>query len=63
MCMPELALDHDERHTLVGHLDRVRMAELMWRDPTPDPGCGGGPTPWQPRATEASRSAAISGRV
>ena len=43
MCMPELALDNDERYTLVSHLDRVRVAELMWREPTPDPRCGGGP--------------------
>jgi len=24
--MPELALDDDHRHALVGHLDRVRVA-------------------------------------
>ena len=31
--MSELALDHDQWHTLVGHLDRVRVAELMRREP------------------------------
>jgi hypothetical protein len=39
--MPELALDHDLRHTLVRHLDRVRMPELVRREPTADPGCKG----------------------
>jgi hypothetical protein len=27
--MPELSLDNDQRHALVGHLDRVRMPELV----------------------------------
>jgi hypothetical protein len=27
--MPELALDDDQRHALVRHLDRVRVTELM----------------------------------
>ena len=31
MGMPELSLDNDQRHALVGHLDRVRMPELMGR--------------------------------
>lgn len=32
--MPELALDHDQRDSLPGHLDRVGMAELVRREPT-----------------------------
>ncbi len=27
--MPELTLDDDQRHTLMCHLDRVRVPELM----------------------------------
>jgi hypothetical protein len=30
--MPELALDHDERHALVSHLDRVSVPKLMGRE-------------------------------
>ena len=41
--MPELALDDRQRDPFVGHLDRVGVAELMWSEPTPDPGRGGGP--------------------
>ena len=41
--MPELALDDRQRDPFVGHLDRVRVAELMWREPTPDSRGGGGP--------------------
>jgi len=29
MGMPELSLDNDQRHALVGHLDRARMPELI----------------------------------
>ena len=43
MGMPELSLDNDQRHALVGHLDRVRMPELMGREPAPDSRCYGGP--------------------
>jgi hypothetical protein len=43
MGMPELALDNDQRHALVGHLDRVRMLELMGREPPPDSRCDGRP--------------------
>jgi hypothetical protein len=32
---PELALDDDQRHVLEGHLDRMRMTELMPRKPAP----------------------------
>jgi hypothetical protein len=43
MCMPELALDNEQRHSLVSHLDRVGVSELMRREATPDPRCGGSP--------------------
>jgi ribosomal protein L12E/L44/L45/RPP1/RPP2 len=33
----ELALDNDERHALVRHLDGVGVAELVRREATPDP--------------------------
>ena len=33
--MPELPLDHRQRHALPGELDRVSMAELMRRKPAP----------------------------
>jgi hypothetical protein len=32
--VPELALDNDQRHGLMRHLDSVRMAELMGGEPT-----------------------------
>ena len=35
--MPELALDQRQRDALVQQLDCVRMAELVWREPTPAP--------------------------
>jgi hypothetical protein len=31
--VPELALDDNQRDALVGHLDRVRVAELVWGEP------------------------------
>ena len=31
--MPELALDHDQRDPLARHLDRMRVAQLMRREP------------------------------
>ena len=34
--MPELALDVDQRHALVGHLDGVGMAQLMGREASTD---------------------------
>jgi hypothetical protein len=40
--MSELALDDDERDAFVGHLDRVGVPELVWREPAPYPGCSGG---------------------
>jgi hypothetical protein len=42
--MPELALDNDQRHTLMRHLDRVCVAELMRREPPTHPSPRGGPS-------------------
>ena len=39
--MAELALDDRERDALAGHLDRVRVAELVWREASPDAGRDG----------------------
>ncbi len=33
--MPELALDHNQRHALMRHLDGMRVTELMGREPSP----------------------------
>jgi hypothetical protein len=40
--VPELALDHHQRHTPAGHLDSVRMPELMGCEPSPDTSFRGG---------------------
>src|SRR5207248_6638174 len=37
--VPELALDHEQRDPFAGHLDGVRVAEWMGREPTPQAGC------------------------
>jgi hypothetical protein len=37
----ELALDDDQRHTLAGHRDGVRVAELVWRKASPYAGLAG----------------------
>jgi hypothetical protein len=37
----ELTLDHNERDTLVRHLDRVRVPKLVWSKATPDTSCEG----------------------
>jgi hypothetical protein len=34
--MPELALNDVQRHALAGELKRVRVAQLMRREPAPD---------------------------
>ena len=44
MGMPELALDDDQRHALMGHLYRVRVTQLMRGEPTPDAGGSSDPT-------------------
>lgn len=36
--MPELPLYDHERDALAGHLDRVGMPELVWRQPPTHPG-------------------------
>ena len=36
--MPELGLDHRQRHPLPGELDRVRVTEPMRREPAPHTG-------------------------
>jgi hypothetical protein len=36
--MPELALDDQQRDPFTGHLDRVRMPQLMRRESTANPG-------------------------
>ena len=41
--MPELALDDVERHALAGELERVRVAQLVRREPAPDAGARGEP--------------------
>jgi hypothetical protein len=39
--VPELSLDDDERDAFVGHLDRVRVAQLVRCKPAPDTRPGG----------------------
>jgi hypothetical protein len=39
--MPELALDHDQRDSLVRHFDCVRMSTLVRGEASSD-ACGGG---------------------
>ena len=40
--MAELALDDDERHALVRHLDGVGVAEMVGREASPNARSGGG---------------------
>src|SRR5215212_3616153 len=37
----ELALDDDQRNALAGHLGGVRVAQLVWRKPSPHAGLAG----------------------
>ena len=55
--VPELALDHDQRHAFARHLDRVRVAQLVRREAPPHAslasdvsqlGAGGGGRPRPP---------------
>jgi hypothetical protein len=39
--VPELALDDDQRHALAGHLDGVRVADLVRREAAPHGGVAG----------------------
>ena len=41
--MAELSLDHNEWHALAGHLDGVRVPELVGREPAPYAGGLGNP--------------------
>jgi hypothetical protein len=38
VAVAELALDGDQWYALVGHLDRMRMSQPMWREPSTHPG-------------------------
>src|ERR671923_1355574 len=40
----ELALDDDQRHALAGHLDGVRVAQLVRREASPHAGLAGDPS-------------------
>jgi hypothetical protein len=40
--MPELPLDHQQRHSFARHLDRVCVSELMRREAASYSGSGGG---------------------
>jgi hypothetical protein len=44
VAVAELALDDDQRNAFPGHLNRVGVAELMWREAAPD-SCRGGRAP------------------
>lgn len=39
--MTDLSLDHDQRDAFVRHLDRVCVAQLVWREAAPDARRGG----------------------
>ncbi len=52
--MPELALDHKQRDPLAGQLDRMRVAQLMRREPPTDTRCNGGVV--QPSANARRRA-------
>jgi hypothetical protein len=39
--MAELVLDDVERHAFAGELERVRVAQLVRREPAPDAGASG----------------------
>jgi hypothetical protein len=40
---PSWRVDDDQRHGFMGHLDRVRVAQLVWREAPPHAGDHGGP--------------------
>jgi hypothetical protein len=42
VAMSELALDHDQRHALAGHLDRVCVAQLVRSKAPANTGSSGG---------------------
>jgi hypothetical protein len=43
LACPELALDDVQRDALAGELERVSVAQLVRREPTPDSRAGGEP--------------------
>jgi hypothetical protein len=51
--MAELALDEVQQHALAGELERVRVAQPVWREPASNAGAGG----------DASELAAHRGRA
>ena len=57
--MTELALDDDQRHALAGHLDGVRVAQLVRREATPHSRRGGG----APQLCASGGGATSGGRV
>ena len=57
--MSELPLDDRQRDPFVRHLDRVGVPELVWREPSPDPGLGRQPA--KLTARRCRRPAATAG--
>ena len=58
VAVTELALDDDQRHALVGHLDRMRVAELVGREATTHARLGGEPAELEPDGWCCPRPAA-----
>jgi hypothetical protein len=58
--MPQLALDDVERHPPAGELERVRVTQLVRREPAPDPGTAGDAT--QLGADRGGRPGPAAGR-
>jgi hypothetical protein len=67
--MPELPLDYDQPDSLMGHLNRVDVPELVGREPSPDSrsrrgvlelfaGCGGFPVPPSGRTVDHAQQRA-----
>jgi hypothetical protein len=56
--VPELALDDDQRHPLVGHLHSVGVAQLMGRQPAAHPGPDAGATQFSADGGGRPRAAA-----
>ena len=57
--VPELALDDVERHAFAGHLDRMRVAELVRREP---PTHAGGPGELPRRSARSGRASKVGRR-
>jgi hypothetical protein len=54
--VPELALDDDQRHTLAGHLDGVRLAQLVGAKRRRTPAWNSGSVAGERRRPAASSS-------